>query len=101
MTMYDEPKSQLKSISPERSSTEIEGCMNRVNNALDRLHSRVGSVEDRLHPVMRATGPGGQGSSTGVPQEALSPLGDAIRSIEQRVDSAVDRLEALCIGLAL
>ena len=98
--MYENP-SQLKAIASDRSSTEIEGCLDRANNALERLHSRISAVEDRLRPVMRATGTAGPATNPGVPQEALSPLGDAIRSVGQRVDTAVDRLEALCLGMAL
>ena len=99
--MYEEPKSHLKSIVPERPSTEIEGCMIRVDNALERLHNRVNAIEDRLRPVTRVTGTGAQCGTAGIPQEALSPMGDAIRSIENRIDSAVDRLETLLASLAL
>lgn len=98
--MYDNT-SQLKAAEPIRDTAEIERCMNRANDVLERLHSRVGALEDRLRPVMRATGVGTTGGVTGVPQEALSPLGDAIRSFENRTDSACDRLEALLNGLAL
>lgn len=58
--MYDNPN-QLKSVAPERPSTEIEGCLSRASNALDRLSNRLNAIEDRLHPVMRATGAGQQG----------------------------------------
>lgn len=97
--MYDHPN-QLKSVSADRPSTEIEGCMHRATDALERLHSRISAMEDRLRPVMRAAGTGGQ-AGTAAPKEALSPLGEAIRSFEDRTDSAVDRLEALLNGLAL
>jgi len=97
--MYDNT-SQLKAAEPGRDATEIERCVNRANDALERLHSRVGALEDRLRPVMRATG-SGSACGTAAPQEALSPLGDAIRSFENRTDSACDRLEALLNGLAL
>lgn len=88
------------SENPSRPSTEIEGCLDRANSALERLHGRIGAVEDRVRPVMRGISQGKE-SSTGKPQEALSPLGDAITSIENRIGSAVDRLEALLLGLAL
>ena len=97
--MYDN-SSQIKSIEAGRPSTEIEGCVDRASNALERLHSRVSALEERLRPVMRATGSGTCGA-TGVPKEALSPLGEAIRSFEDRADSACDRLEGLLNGLAL
>ena len=98
--MYDTAK-QLESASVAgRASTEIEGCLNRASDALERLHVRICAIEDRLRPVMRATGSGSQGA-TAVPKETLSPLGDAIRSFEDRTDSAVDRLEGLLNGLAL
>jgi hypothetical protein len=92
--------SQHDAIQTNRPSTEIEGCLSRANNALERLHGRISAVEDRVRPVMRGVSTG-QSGSTGKPQEALSPLGDAITSIESRIDSAVDRLEALLLGLAL
>lgn len=98
--MYDN-LNQLKSAEAGRDATEIERCMNRANDVLERLHTRVSALEDRLRPVMRATSAGSNGGVTGVPQEALSPLGDAIRSFENRTDSACDRLEALLNGLAL
>lgn len=83
-----------------RPDTEIEGCLSRANNALERLHGRISAVEDRVRPVMRSVGQSQQ-SNAGKSQEALSPLGDAITSIESRIDSAVDRLEALLLGMAL
>ncbi|KFC61943.1 hypothetical protein [Massilia sp. LC238] len=98
--MYDNPN-RLKSAEAGRDTTEIERCMKRANDVLERLHSHVNALEDRLRPVMRATGAGSNGGVTGVPQEALSPLGDAIRGFESRTDSACDRLEALLNGLAL
>lgn len=85
---------------PCRPSTEIEGCLSRASNALEHLHGRIGAVEDRMRPVLRGVAMSGA-AGTGKPQEALSPLGDAITSIENRIDSAVDRLEALLLGLAL
>lgn len=97
--MY-ENTSQLKAAHVERDSSEIEGCLSRASDALERLHSRVAAMEDRLRAVMRATGSGVQGAA-GVPKEALSPLGDAIRSMEDRIDSACERLEAMLNGLAL
>jgi hypothetical protein len=92
--------SQHDAIQQARPSTEIEGCLSRANNALERLHGRISAVEDRVRPVMRGVSTG-QSGSAGKPQEALSPLGDAITSIENRIDSACDRLEALLLGLAL
>jgi hypothetical protein len=94
------PLSQHDAIQPSRPSTEIEGCLSRANNALERLHGRIGAVEDRVRPVLRSVAMGQKGSA-GAPTEALSPLGDAITSIESRIDSACDRLEALLLGLAL
>lgn len=91
---------QQAAINPSRPSTEIEGCLTRANSALERLHGRISAVEDRVRPVMRGLSTS-QGGSTGKPQEALSPLGDAISAIENRIDSACDRLEALLLGLAL
>ncbi|HWU84474.1 MAG TPA: hypothetical protein VN028_03965 [Rhodocyclaceae bacterium] len=85
---------------PSRPSTEIEGCLSRANNALERLHGRISAVEDRMRPVLRGVALSGS-ASNGKPQEALSPLGDALTSIENRIDSAVDRLEALLLSLAL
>jgi hypothetical protein len=92
------PKNEA--VLSNRPSTEIEECLSRANNALERLHNRISAVEDRLRPVMRATGSGQKGSA-GAPTEALSPLGDAITGIEGRIESACDRLESLLLGLAL
>jgi hypothetical protein len=92
--------SQHDAIQPSRPSTEIEGCLTRANIALERLLGLISAVEDRVRPVMRGLA-AGQGGTTGKPQEALSPLGDAISSIESRIDTACDRLEALLLGLAL
>lgn len=92
--------SQHDAIQPSRPSTEIESVLTRTNNALERLHGRISAVEDRVRPVMRSVGQSQQ-SNAGKSQEALSPLGDAITSIESRIDSAVDRLESLLLGLAL
>lgn len=88
-------------VSADRPSTEIENVLDRANNAVNRLHARVTAFEDRLRPVMRTTGSGVNGQAVGSPKESLSPLGDAIRSIEDRVDSAAERMEALLAGLAL
>ena len=92
--------SQHDAIQRSRPSTEIESVLGRANNALERLHGRISAVEDRVRPVLRATSSGQKGSA-GAPTEALSPLGDALTSIESRIDSAVDRLEMLLLGLAL
>lgn len=98
--MYDNTAKLIDSVAAGRPSTEIEGCLSRTNNAVERLHSRVSAIEDRLRPVMRATGSGTAGA-TGVPKETLSPLGEALRSVEDGVDRACDRLEGLLNGLAL
>lgn len=97
--MYDN-LNQIKAAETGRPSTEIEGCMTRAGNAASRLHTRLDALADRLSPVMRATGSGIAGAPT-AQQEALSPLGDAIRSVERRIDGACDRLEAMLNGLAL
>jgi len=98
--MYDNVAKQPEAVIAGRPSTEIEGCLNRTNNAMERLHSRLSAIEDRLRPVLRATGTGGNGA-TAAPKEALSPLGEALRSVENGIEHAGDRLESLLNSLAL
>jgi hypothetical protein len=102
--MYNESSCQLKSVQAERLPSEIETRLDLASNSVQRLGSRVEALEDRLRPLMRATGATGAGTAphpTGIPQEALSPLGDSIRSLEQRIEISVERLESVLNGLAL
>ena len=100
--MYNEnSSSQLKSVQADRSPSEIESRLDLASNSVARLGSRVEALEGRLRPLMRASGVGTSGHGAAVPQEALSPLGDSIRSLEQRIESAVERLESILNGLAL
>jgi Ni,Fe-hydrogenase III large subunit len=108
--MYDEPKLRAAGIhqgiqsnsqlDTQRNPSEIEGCLNRMDDALSRLTVRMDALADRLRPVTRATGAVKE-RSNGAPQEALSSLGETIRMIQQRVDGECDRLESLLIGLAI
>ena len=94
--MFDQAKVSITS-----PTSEIENSMTGAENAVSRLHSRLDALEDRVRPVIRATGSGANSVGSGVPREALSPLGDGIRSIGERVDHANDRIEMLLNSLAL
>lgn len=93
--------SQLKTVQSDRTPSEIESRLDLASNSVSRLGTRVEALEDRLRPLMRATGAGTAGHAPGIPQEALSPLGDSIRSLEQRIEISVERLESMLNGLAL
>lgn len=100
--MYNENSGgQLKSAQAERTPSEIENRLELASNSVQRLGTRVEALEDRLRPLMRATGAVSAAHPPGIPQEALLPLGDSIRSLEQRIEISVERLESMLNGIAL
>jgi hypothetical protein len=88
-------------VAIQRPETEIESVIKRTENAVCRLHSRIDTLCDRLSRARTPIGVAASDTVGGAPQSAMSPLGENIRGIEQQIDGAVDRLEALLRDLAL
>lgn len=77
---------------------EVHNAASELQSSVERLHSRIAALEDRLSCVLM---PIPQNDVSSVRQEAQSPLGQAITFRVTEVDQAVDRIDRLLDALAV
>lgn len=95
MLNQDQSRQQGASVPPAANS-EVVQELNELKRHLDTTESNLTSLERRLAVVKRPGSPGGPVSPPTAPDEILSPLGDAVRSLRrhaQRLANLSDQLE--------
>jgi hypothetical protein len=90
---YTAPVGDAKDRIPEihDAAAELQSC-------IERLHSRIAALEDRLSSVLM---PIPQNDLSAVRREMMSPVGIAILSRATEVDQAINRIDRLLDALAV
>jgi hypothetical protein len=91
---------KLSSISDAMPTSEIGNCLTSLRSTVSRLEDRVDDLAGHLQPVTRPAGLC-ETTKSAQPREMLSPLGDEIRNLDDRVENALVRINGLLNGLAV
>ena len=88
---FSEPKTATEAVI---SHTEIDGELNNLRQNIERLFSTVGSLHDRLYPVLAGELNGTSGGTA--PQPVMSsPLGQSLRVENERLYELATRVDAI------
>lgn len=79
--------------------TQVEGQLNTAESSMSRLHDRIETIANRLRPVLNIRDENAK--KPGAPECVLVPLANRIRTIDNGIQSAVEKLETIINGIEI